>query len=216
MKKQLRFAMIIPAVALLNRLAMAQGEIKPLSNSLQQKLASNGVIKQNELLARIIESSAGYFRKNTGIAFDSGSANMGGNLVMKGKLFDTDLFWPGDEDHSISVQTILKNEKIVHATYSLKFSFTPGNSIDSAKRVFRTVFESINGSLVLFAGAKLVLIAQPFIAVIQDATGRYRSHIEFDQFYKESQVKAVLEFYTENAFFNIDLSFSKVRNNEKE
>lgn len=218
MKKQLRFAMTIVVTASLNGLAMAQCEVKPLTigKKLQQKIENAAVKKEGELLGTIIKSGVDYFRKNTGVLFDSGSANMGNNIIMNGQQFDTDLFWPGSDDRSISVRRILKNNNIVQETYSVQFSFTPDNDIASAEKMFSDVFESVNGSLVVYAGSKLMLINQPFIAVIKDATGRHRSHIEFEQFYKATKVKAVLEFYTENTFFNIELTFSKVRMNNRD
>ncbi len=197
----------------------AQPVVAPLkiNKALQQKIEGKSVAKQNVLLANIIQSGIRYFKNITGKSIEKKPVKMDDRVTMQQELFYTDLDWPGSDDAMIRVDKTLYNNLPNYEKYELRYIFYPDNQIDSAKKMYRELYESINGCIVILTANKAISVAEPFVPVSAEGGNRYRGVINFNQFKKEASVNVTMEFTTElNLFYTITLSFSKARFNNKD
>ncbi len=197
----------------------AQPVVKPLklSKNLQQKLDHKATTKQTELLSTIIQSGYKYFRDNTGKSIEKKVEKLGDRVAMQQELFETEIAWPGYDDAMIQVDKTLNNNVPSIEQYSLRFIIYPENQIDSAKKLYREIYESINGCIVIAAANKAIFINEPFVPLSAEVGNRYKGIMEFTQFFKETGIKCTIEFTTElNLFYTITISFSKTRFHNKD
>jgi len=214
MNHLLRYTSVIIMAVCLGFFSAAQPVVKPLkfSNGLQQKVENKAAAKQGELLGKILISGARYFRSITGKSMEAKSTKMDEHVTMHQELFFTNMEWPGNEDAMIQVNKTLYKNVPSYETYELRFVFYPDSKPDSARQMFRNIYESINGSIVLAGGGKAILVNQPFIPVAADGNNRLTGEIQFSQFYKETGINVKLQLISElNMFYTITLSFSKPR-----
>ena len=219
MKYIIRYSAIVLMAVCFTVYCVAQSVVAPLkiNKALQQKIEGKTVLKQNILLANIIQSGINYFRSITAESIARKPVKMGDHVTMQQELFYTNTDWPGSDEAIIQVDKTLNNNVPSYEKYELRFIFYPESRIDSAKKMYRDLYESINGCIVIIAANKAISVNEPFVPLSAEGGNRYKGLIEFSQFKKDAGVNVTMNFSTElNLFYTITLSFSKVRFHNKD